>query len=113
MSLEDGMIQERLGRGEEGREEGLGGGEGKARLLQGWRGERAEVDTASLTAKAAGAQPATALSQASPQEGDRQGRRQAKRRFNHHRNQNDKYRLLQLHEWAWSPAKCHPTGPQR
>lgn len=30
MSLEDGMIQERLGRGEEGREEGLGGGEGKA-----------------------------------------------------------------------------------
>lgn len=86
---------------------------GRPGLLQGWRGERAEVDMASPTAKVADAHPSTAQSQASPQEGDRQGRRQAKRRFNHHRSQNDKYRLLQLHEWARSPAKCHPTGPQR
>lgn len=38
VSLEDRMVQERLGRGEEGREEGLGGGEGKARPAAGLAG---------------------------------------------------------------------------
>ena len=65
VSLENGTIQERLGRGDEG----LGGGERKARPAAGLGGTRAEVDIASLTAKGAGAHPSTAQSQAPHKKG--------------------------------------------
>lgn len=44
---------------------------------------------------------------------DKEGHGQAKKRLHHHHSPNDKYCLLQLHEWAQPQARRHPRDEQR
>lgn len=95
-----------------GREEKVESREDEGRPGAG--GCRAEADAACLTTGPSCLLLFFTTSQHSPEPGwDREGPRGPGRDSTTTTAQNDKYRLLELHEWAQPQARCHPQGQQR